>query len=163
VEAIIRYVDRSERHIWTSLPGYINHEWDDLCDDLRLQYVDPSHKAQFTKKRLVEFADNYARKCMADETDVINYHHKFNNQAKPLVDSLRITEHECNGTFWRGFHPDDQLLLRERLIAKHPNQPRGQVFDVSDVLEMARAVFSGDDDFVLQEPPHRQRSDRTRE
>src|SRR6266581_3135976 len=90
---------------------------------------------------------------MNDETDIINYQRQFNNLAKVLVKSGRVTERECNTTFWRGFHPDDQKALHERLIAKHPDQPRGQAFDLKDVLTTARAVFSGDDDFLLQEPP----------
>jgi len=88
---------------------------------------------------------------MNDETDVINYHRQFNNLAKVLVKSGQITERECNTTFWCSFHPDDQKALHECLIAKHPDQPRGQAFDLKDVLKTARAIFSGDNDFLLQE------------
>jgi len=153
VETIIRYVDRSQCHIWQSLPGYINRKWDDFRDDLCEEYITPSAKNQFSRQKLAEFANKYARRRMNDETDIINYQHQFNNHTKVLVKSGRITERECNTTFWHGFHPDDQKVLHERLIAKHPDQPRGQAFDHKDVLRTARAVFSGDDDFILQEPP----------
>jgi len=33
----------------------------------------------------------------------------------------------------------------------HPNMPRGQAFDLRDVFNIAWAIFSGDDDFLLQE------------
>ena len=164
VETIIRYVDHSQRHIWQSLPGYINRKWDDFRDDLCKEYVTPSAENQFSRQKLAEFANKYAQRRMNDKTDVINYQRQFNNHAKVLVKSGRITERECNTTFWRGFHPDDQKALHERLIAKHPDQPRGQAFDHKDVLRTARAVFSGDDDFILQEPPPRHyQSDRARE
>src|SRR5260221_12901587 len=67
VETIIRYVDRSQRHIWQSLPGYINRNWDDFCDDLCEEYVNPSAESQFSRQKLAEFANKYARRCMNDE------------------------------------------------------------------------------------------------
>jgi hypothetical protein len=163
VEMVIRYVDHSERHIWTSLLGYINCNWDDMREELAHEYVDPSTENRFSKQKLVDFTDKYARRPMTSETDVINYHRKFNNLAKILVTSGRITRGERNAIFWRGFHPDDQQSLRERLIAKQPNRPRGRAFELKDILETARAVFSGDDDFLLQELPPRQDSERARE
>jgi len=164
VETIIRYMDRSQRHIWQSLPGYINRKWDDFRDDLCEEYITPSAENQFSRQKLAEFTNKYARRRMNDETDIINYQCQFNNLAKVLVKSGRITERECNTTFWHGFHPDDQKALHERLIAKHPDQPRGQVFDHKDVLRTARAVFSGDDNFILQElPPRHYQSDCARE
>ena len=163
VEMVIWYVDRSECHIWTSLLGYINRNWDDMWEELAHEYVDPSTENCFSKQKLVDFADKYARRPMTSETDVINYHRKFNNLAKILVTSGCITRGKRNAIFWRGFHPDDQQSLCERLIAKQPNRPRGRAFKLTDVLETARAVFSGDDDFLLQELPPRQDSDRARE
>ena len=103
----------------------------------------------FSRQKLVDFVDKYARKCMDNETDVINYHHKFNNLAKVLVASGRITKRERNTIFWRGFNPEDQRTLRERLVPKQPNRLKGQAFNLKDVLEMVRAIFSGDDDFLL--------------
>jgi len=54
--------------------------------------------------------------------------------------------------------------LHERLIAKHPDKPKGQAFSIKEVLKIARAVFSGDNDFLYQEPsPRRNESDRVQE
>jgi len=153
VETVIQYVDHSQRHIWQSLPGYINHNWDDFHDDLCEEYVTPSAENQFSRQKLAEFANKYTRRYMNDKTDIINYQRQFNNLTKVLVKSSRVTERERNTTFWHGFHPDNQKVLHECLIAKHPDQPRGQVFDLKDVLTTTRAVFLGNDDFLLQEPP----------
>jgi len=164
VETVIRYVDRTQRHVWKSLPGYLDGDWNDLRDDLCEEYVSPSPEGQFSRQKLLDFANKYARKRMNDETDVINYHRQFNNKAKVLVRSGRITNGERNAIFWRGFHPDDRQALRERLIAKHPDNPKGQAFEIKDVLKSARAIFSGDDDFLLQDPPPRPyESERARE
>jgi hypothetical protein len=135
-----------------SLQGYIDLEWDEFCDELREQYVNPSNEGWFSKQKLVRFADKYAWRRMADEKDVINYHRKFNNQAKILIDSKCITKSDCNAIFWHGFHPDDQQALRECLIAKQPDKLRGQAFELKDVLKIAMAIFLGDDDFLLPEP-----------
>jgi len=153
VEMVIRYVDCSQCHIWQSLPGYTNRNWDNFCNDLCEEYVSPSAENQFSRQKLVEFANKYTRRHMNDETDVINYQCQFNNLAKVLVKSGRVTKRERNTTFWHGFHPNDQKVLHKCLIAKHPDQPRGQVFDLKDVLTTARAIFSGDDDFLLQKLP----------
>ena len=60
VETVIRYVVKSQRHIWKSLSGYINRDWDNLRAQLRKQYVNPSTEGQFSKQKLVEFVDKYA-------------------------------------------------------------------------------------------------------
>jgi len=160
VETVIQYVDRSQRHVWQNLPGYIACDWLDFRDELCDKYVSPTPGGQFLRQKLINFATKYARKCMGDETDVINYQRQFNNQSKVLLGTGRITIGERNAIFWHGFHPEDQRALREHLIAMHPNMPQGQAFDLKDVFNIARAIFSGDDDFLLQEPsPH---TDRTR-
>ena len=98
---------------------------------------------------------------MEEETDVINYHRDFNTLSKPLLEAGRITVGERNAIFWRGFHPDDRQALQGRLIAKQPDRPKGQAFDLQDVLQTARAIFSGDDDFSFQEPfPRQNETDR---
>ena len=100
---------------------------------------------------------------MEEEADVINYHRDFNTLSKPLLDAGWITVGERNAIFWHGFHPDDRQALQGRLIAKQPDRPKGQAFDLQDVLQTARAIFSGDDDFFFQEPSlRRSGSDRTR-
>jgi len=155
VETVIRYVDRSQRYVWQNLPGYIARDWLDFRDELCDEYVSPTLEGQFSRQKLIDFAAKYARKRMGNETDVINYQRQFNNQSKVLLGTGRITVGEHNAIFWRGFHPEDQRTLRERLIAMHPNMPQGQAFDLKDVFNIARAIFSGDDDFLLQEPsPH---------
>jgi hypothetical protein len=164
VETVVRYVNPTERDLWRSLPGYTRRDWDDLCDDLREEYVDPTPQGRYSKQKLQDFASRTARTLMADEQAVLKYYRSFNKLSKPLLDSGRITQGERDATFWCGFHPEDRKALRERLIAKQPDKPRGQAFDYKDVLKIARAIFSGDDDFLLQEPPPRHYdSDRARE
>jgi len=155
VETVIRYVDRSQCHVWQNLPGYLARNWLDLRDKLCDEYVSPTPEGQFSRQKLIDFAAKYARKRMGDETNVINYQRQFNAQSKVLLGTGRITVGERNAIFWRGFHPEDQRALYERLIAMHPNMPRGQAFDLKDVFNIARAIFSGDDDFLLQEPSPR--------
>jgi len=164
VETVIRYVVKTQHHIWKSLPGYIDRDWGDLRAQLRQQYINPSTEGQFLKQKLVDFVDKYARKRMDDEADVINYHRQFNTKGKFLLDSGRVTQGEFNAIFWRGFHREDRHALCERLIAKQPDRPQGRAFDIQDVLNIARAVFLGDNDFYSQEPPpQRDDIDRVRE
>jgi len=92
VETVIRYVDRSERHVWQALPGYINYDWDKLCDKLREEYVNPTTEGQFSKQKLLDFASKYTQKCMSDETNVINYQRKFNLLGKTLLELGHITK-----------------------------------------------------------------------
>jgi len=155
VETVIRYVAQSQRDIWKSLEGYINRDWVDLCHDLRDEYVDPTPQGRYSKQKLQDYTNRRARHQIEDEEDVLKYYRVFNRLSKPLLDSDRITTGEWNAAFWRGFHPDDRKALYERLIAKKPDMPRGRAFDYKDVLSIARAIFSGDDDFYLQEPPPR--------
>ena len=101
---------------------------------------------------------------MEEEADVINYHRDFNTLSKPLLEAGRITKGERNAIFWHSFHPDDRRALRERLIAKQPDKPNREAYDLQDVLQTAMAIFSGDDDFYFQEPPpRRNETDRARE
>jgi len=135
-----------------SLSGFIHHDWDDLCHELCKEYISLTAQGQFSKQKLVELTNRSARLPMEEETDVINYHHDFNTLSKPLLEAGRITAGECNAFFWRGFHSEDRQALRERLIAKQPNRPKGQAFNLQDILDTAIAIFSGDDDLLFQEP-----------
>ena len=155
VETVIWYVDRHQRHVWQNLPGYLNCDWSALHNELCDEYISPTPEGQFSRQKLVDFASKYAQKRMGDKTDIINYQCQFNAQSKVLLSTGRITVGERNAIFWRGFHPDDQQALRERLIAMHPNKPQGQAFNLKDIFDIARAIFSGDDDFLLQEPSPR--------
>jgi len=90
---------------------------------------------------------------MDEETNVINYHREFNMLSKPLLKAGQITAGKRNAFFWCGFHPKDHQALHERLVAKQPDRPKGQAFDLQDILNTAIAIFSGDDDLLFQELP----------
>ena len=141
VETVIRYVHHSQCHVWKCLPGFLDCDWNDLHNDLCEEYVSPSTKGQFSKQKLLDFANKYAQKCINDKTDIIYYHCQFNNLTKILIDSGHITKGECNAIFWHGFHPDDQQALQECLIAKQPDKPKGQAFNLKDVLKRMTTIF----------------------
>jgi hypothetical protein len=66
-------VETSQCHIWQHLPGFLNHDWDAFCDELYEEYVIPTPEGQYSRQKLIEFANTYAWKHMGDETDIINY------------------------------------------------------------------------------------------
>jgi hypothetical protein len=164
VETVMRYVNPTECNLWQSLPGYICRDWDDLCDNLCEEYVDPTPQGRYSKQKLLDFASCTARILMADKQVVLKYYWAFNKLSKPLLNSGRITQGKCNATFWCSFHPEDCKVLHKCLIAKQLDKPRGQAFDYKDILKITRAIFSGDNNFLLQElPPQQYNSDHARE
>ena len=60
VETVIWYIVKTQHHIWKSLPGYIDRDWDDLRAQLHQQYINPSTEGQFSKQKLVDFVNKYA-------------------------------------------------------------------------------------------------------
>jgi hypothetical protein len=156
VETVVRYINPTECDLWQSLPGYICHDWDNLCDNLCEEYINPTLQGRYSKQKLLDFASCTTQILMADEQAVLKYYQAFNKLSKPLLDSSRITQGKHDATFWCSFHPEDCKALHEHLIAKQPDKPRGQAFDYKDILKITRAIFSGDNDFLLQEPPPRQ-------
>jgi len=136
-----------------TLSGFVRHDWNNLCCKLCKEYISPTTQGRFSKQKLVELTNWSAGLPMEEETDVINYHCKFNLLSKPLLEAGQITTGKRNTFFWCGFHPKDHLALWEHFIAKQPDRPKGQAFDLQDVLDMAIAIFSGDDDLLFQEPP----------
>ena len=153
VETVIWYVSTSQRHIWTSLAGFAARDWSDLCRQLRKEYISPSTQGRYSKQKLVELANSSTELPMEEEADMINYHRDFNTLSKPLLEARRITEGERNAIFWHGFHPDNRRVLWERLIAKQPDKPNREAFDLQDVLQTAMAIFLGDDDFIFRSRP----------
>ena len=87
VETVIRYVSTSQHHIWTSLAGFAARDWNDLCRDLRKEYISPSTQGRYSKRKLVELANRSAELPMEEEADVINYHRDFNTLSKPLIEA----------------------------------------------------------------------------
>ena len=67
VETVIRYVIPSEQDLWRSLSGYHNRNWDDLCDKLREQYVDPTPQGRYSRQKLLELTSSTAETLMQDE------------------------------------------------------------------------------------------------
>jgi len=155
VETIIRYIDPSQRDLWKSLEGYGLCDWHELGHDLHQEYIDPTPQGQYSKQKLVNLTNRTSGLRMEDEGDVIKYYRSFNLLSKPLLDAERITTGEHNAIFLLEFHPDDHKALREQLIAKKPDTPKGRTFAIKDVLNTARAVFSGDDDLFIQQQPIR--------
>jgi len=100
VETVIRYVDRSQRHIWQHLPGFRNRDWSAFRNELCNEYVSPTPEGQFSRQKRIDFATKYAQKRMGDETNVINYQCQFNAQSKVLINTGRMTIGECNAIFW---------------------------------------------------------------
>jgi hypothetical protein len=111
VETVVRYVNPTECDLWQSLSGYISRDWDNLCDDLCEEYVDPTPQGQYSKQKLQDFTSSTARVLMMDEQAVLKYYRTFNKLSKPLLNSGRITKGECDATFWCGFHPEDHKAL----------------------------------------------------
>jgi hypothetical protein len=141
-----------EHDLWKSLTGYILHNWEDLCDKLHNEYIAPTVNGHYSKQKLQDLTNKTSQIPIEDEEGMLQYYWEFNRLSKPLVNARRITEGEWNAAFWRRFHPNDRIVLRECLITKYPNNPKGQAFDYKDVLKMAWVIFTGDNNF-LQEPP----------
>ena len=131
VDTVIWYVNKQQHHIWRSLDGFLNRDWNQLCTELRNEYVSPTTAGKHTKKMLLKLVEDSAQSCMEYETDMIDYHRQFNTISKPLIDNGKITTSERNILFWRGFHPEDRRALHEHLIAKQSDNPRGQAFDLT--------------------------------
>jgi hypothetical protein len=49
VEMVLWYIDTSQCHIWTSLLGFVACDWDDLCRELRKEYISPSTQGWYSK------------------------------------------------------------------------------------------------------------------
>ncbi|KAH9960603.1 hypothetical protein BC827DRAFT_1268006 [Russula dissimulans] len=88
---------------------------------------------------------------MYEEEDVLRYHRQFLLLSKPLYNNRSITPQQCNALFWRGFHPNDRAAMLSCLIAKHPEQPCRQAFDLKEVLKIALAIFTGDEPLMAEE------------
>ena len=88
VETVIRYVDPSQRDLRKSLEGFINRDWDDLCRDLRDEYVDPTPQGRYSEQKLLDLTTGNKTTLvqMEDEWDVIKYYRNFNVLSKPLLD-----------------------------------------------------------------------------
>ena len=88
------------RQVWTTLRGYVDHNWDDLCDELREEYVSPSTEGQFSRQKLVDLASKYARTRMAMKpTSFIT---TTNSTTKQRFWSIPAASPEGNGTRFSG-------------------------------------------------------------
>ena len=143
VKKVIRYVAKTHKDFWRAMDGYKTNDWEDLCEDLRASYLSATVEGRHSLHKLQDFVRDSARTRMNEEQDVISYHRKFLMLSKHLYDAQEITPKERNTLFWRGFHPDDRAAMFSRLIARNPEQPRGQAFSLRDVLKIVRAVFTG--------------------
>ena len=99
VETVIQYVNEQQHHIWRSLDGFLNCDWDQFRAELHNEYISPTAMGKHMKKMLIKLAEDSAQSCMEYETDVINYHCQFNTISKPLIDNGKITISKRNILF----------------------------------------------------------------
>ncbi|KAI0267962.1 hypothetical protein BGY98DRAFT_374765 [Russula aff. rugulosa BPL654] len=108
VETIIRYIPLTHRDLWKSLEGYATHHWADFRLGLEDIYAGISAHSRHSKQKLYDFVKYASKTRMNEEEDVQRYYCRFMIFSKPLKDSQRLTDEECNKTFWLGFHPRDR-------------------------------------------------------
>ena len=144
VETIIRYVPRSLRNLWVTLPGYRAAKWRRFRTELEGLYPDIAGQTRCTRQDLAEFVELSARSLIHDENDVMRYYRNFLTIALPLVDDRKITSYDFNAEFFRGFHIDDQDILADQVFRINPRHPVNEPFDVHDVVDVARRYFAAD-------------------
>jgi hypothetical protein len=116
--------------------------WTDFRLSLQTAYPDLNPRNRYSKQRLYEYIRQHSQARIRDELDVLRYYRHFNFLTKSLLDSHRLTEEERDQAFWYGFHPEDRDLMTSRLIALQPQRRAGESFELAEIFDTARAVFS---------------------
>jgi hypothetical protein len=151
VETITRYVPRTLRKLWVTLPGYRALKWRHFRAELEELYPDIAEQA-CTCQELSQFVELSAESRIRKETDVLKYYRNFLTIAVPLVDNHELTANDFNAEFFRGFHRDDQDILADQVFNVNPRHPATVPFDVQDVLTAARQYFATN---RFHKPQHR--------
>ncbi|KAH9012416.1 hypothetical protein EDB83DRAFT_2578643, partial [Lactarius deliciosus] len=141
---ILRYVPRSLRNLWSTLPGYINVRWRHFQAQLEELYPDIAARTRCTRQGLTQFVELSARNRIRDESDVLKYYRNFLTIAAPLLRDNKLTDDDFHAEFFKGFHADDQDILADQVFNVNPHHPANQPFDAQDVLSAARRYFASD-------------------
>ncbi|KAH8977838.1 hypothetical protein EDB86DRAFT_2775052, partial [Lactarius hatsudake] len=91
VETILRYVPRSLRNLWSTLPGYVNVHWHHFRAQLEELYPDIAGRTRCTRQGLSQFVELSARNRIRDESDVLKYYRNFLTIASPLLRDNKLT------------------------------------------------------------------------
>jgi hypothetical protein len=142
VETVLRYIPRTLRHLWTMLPGYRAGDWDDFRANLEEIHPDVTASSRHTTQGLETFRKLSAKSRIRDEADVLKYYRNFLTVATPLLADDRITIHEFNTAFFKGFHRSIQVIIAERFEMVYPHHPVHEPFPVQGVLDAARRHFT---------------------
>jgi len=61
VKKVVRYVTQSHRDFWRAMNGYLNGDWDELCQDLSEVYIDTTVQGRHSIHKLQDFVRDSAR------------------------------------------------------------------------------------------------------
>ncbi|KAI9453046.1 hypothetical protein BJY52DRAFT_1094279, partial [Lactarius psammicola] len=91
VEMVLRYVPRSLRNLWMTLPGYRSASWHRFRTQLEELYPDIAASTRCTRQGLTEFVELSAKCRVRDEGDVLKYYRNFLTIALPLLKDDKLT------------------------------------------------------------------------
>jgi hypothetical protein len=145
VKTILRYVSRSVKTLWLYVPGYAPANWRRFCTELERLYPDIAAQTRCTRQGLTEFLELSAESLIRDENDVMTYYWNFLTIAQPLLKANKLTNHDFNAEFFKGFHADDQDILANQVFFNiNPRHPPHEPFEVEDVVSAACRYFASD-------------------
>ena len=142
VETITRYIPRTLRSLWMTLPGYQVKSWRRFRRQLEELYPDVASHSRHTKRGLETFQELSAKSHLSSEQEVLNYNRNFLTVASPLLAAGRITTADFDSAFFKGFHPNIQDVIAERFEKVNPHHPVHEPFPYEDVLKAARRHFT---------------------
>ena len=91
VETILRYIPRSLRNLWVTLPGYRTARWRRFRSELDKLYPDIAACTRCTRQGLAKFVELSARSRICDENDIMIHEvlselpHHCPSQAKTMT------------------------------------------------------------------------------
>ena len=142
VETITRYIPRTLRSLWMTLPGFRTLRWHHFRTELEVLYPDVASHSRHTKQGLETFRELSAKSRVRSEAEVLKYYRNFLTVASPLLASHRITVADFDTAFFKGFHPSIQDVIAERFEKVFPHHPVHEPFPTQGVLEAARRHFT---------------------
>lgn len=150
-KALLRYCNRKVRETIEGLRSYTDGDYASLRKDLLEIYDDELLRERHNRKSLQDFVRRRNKKKIRNMAEFKDYEREFLRIGGWLLSQKRITERECNDSFWKGLPLSFCRTLEQHIIAMNPTHDLRVPFERKDVIQAAghvlfRARFDADRD-----------------
>lgn len=139
----VRYCEQDVADLWSSLPTHSGADWAAFKVEVEALYPGVSGDRKYSIQDMERLTATFGHRGIATSGDLGEYHREFVKITRYLISKGRLSEHEQNRAYIRGFSGQLRQRLDQRLMTVLPQHFPDDPYNMDDVRENAAFLLTG--------------------